>query len=124
MVLYEPLAKKLTDSASILKAKEERAIAINNELKDEGYNQLEEDPVLSSQQSELLSDERKEALEQASEIASDSLNAAKGSTYIDPNTVVTDEAQGKNLEQKQKVRRKKIVRKDIKSFNGDPWDYY
>jgi vancomycin permeability regulator SanA len=124
MALYEPLAKKLTDSASILKAKEERAIAINNELKDEGYNQLEEDPVLSSQQSELLSDERKEALEQASEIASDSLNAAKGSTYIDPNTVVTDEAQGKNLEQKQKVRRKKIVRKDIKSFNGDPWDYY
>lgn len=123
MALYEPFAKKLTDSASTLKVKEEKAITINNELKDEGYNQLEEDPILSSQQNELLLDERKEALEQATEVASDSLNAAKGSTYIDPNTV-SDEAQVEKQEPKEKVRRKKSVRKDIKSFNGDPWDYY
>lgn len=57
------------------------------------------------------------------------MNAGNSNTtYIDPNETATDEANSAETEktetEKKVVKRNRRVRKDIKKFNGDPWDYY
>ena len=113
---YEPIAKHLTDTAKQIKAHQEKL--------EVEYDYSQNAQEVTNEQNEILSEEQNEALEQASEVASESLNAGNSNTtYIDPNETPSDEANATEPEKKV-VKRSRRVRKDIKKFNGDPWDYY
>ncbi len=113
---YEPIAKHLTDTAKQIKTRQEKL--------EVEYDYSPNAQEVTNEQNEILSEEQNEALEQASEVASESLNAGNSNTtYIDPNETPSDEANATEPEKKV-VKRIRRVRKDIKKFNGDPWDYY
>ena len=113
---YEPIAKHLTDTAKQIKTHQEKL--------EVEYDYSQNAQEVTNEQNEILSEEQNEALEQASEVASESLNAGNSNTtYIDPNETPSDEANATEPEKKV-VKRSRRVRKDIKKFNGDPWDYY
>ncbi|MGN0893437.1 MAG: vancomycin high temperature exclusion protein [Succinivibrio sp.] len=127
---FEPLAKKLSDNAKIINFRQER---LENEY-DSSNSLVSTDDL---EHSEILSEEQNDALVQATEQASESLNLGSGNTYIAPTVqddvaVAADSETAPSAEEKQENRepqknfkkRKKIRRKDIKTFNGDPWDYY
>lgn len=127
---FEPLAKKLSDNAKIINFRQER---LENEY-DSSNSLVSTDDL---EHSEILSEEQNDALVQATEQASESLNLGSGNTYIAPTVqdevaVAADSETAPSAEEKQENRepqknfkkRQKIRRKDIKTFNGDPWDYY
>ncbi len=80
---FEPLAKKTTDTAKTIKHLAEQAAY--EELNRPLQNVPETSHEADSQQIEILSEEQTEALEEASEVASESLNVGTNNTYIDPN---------------------------------------
>lgn len=112
---YEPIAKKLTDVASITIPKQ-YSIEI-----EENRNYHEENSELSTQQTELLSQEQTKALESASEVASSSVKTGT-TTYIDDFEPTEDEERVKApapAPDPLPVHTNDPQRK----FHGDPWDY-
>lgn len=105
---YEPLAKKPSDNAFILKSNLER-LARLAALRDE------EEAASNNQLEELLNEQQEQALEKASETASESLNAGNNNTYIDPSS---DPALVKN--KPATTTQKKVVKK--RNYAPDPWD--
>ena len=77
---YEPIAKKTTDTAKMIRKRVEQA-------EYEYYIPEARVPEnkIDKQQIEVLSEEQTEALEEANEVASESLNVGTSNTYIDPN---------------------------------------
>lgn len=112
---FEPVAKHLSDTAKQIKAHQERL--------EVEYDYSQTSQEVTREQNEILSEEQNEALEQASEVASESLNAGNSNTtYIDPVEVQSDDISVQT--EKKPAKKPRRVRKDIKKFNGDPWDYY
>lgn len=83
---YVPLAKKISDNASIIKYRQEQEQRRLAQARAES-EALEnaQDPQNSIDQEKLLEQEQAQALESASETAQESLNAGSSNTYIDPN---------------------------------------
>ena len=83
---YEPLAKKISDNAAIIKYRQEQEQRRLAQARAES-EALEnaQDPQNSIDQEKLLEQEQAQALESASETAQESLNAGSSNTYIDPN---------------------------------------
>lgn len=112
---FEPIAKHLSDTAKQIKAHQERL--------EVEYDYSQNSQEVTREQNEILSEEQNEAIEQASEVASESLNAGNSNTtYIDPVEVQSDDVSVQT--EKKPAKKPRRVRKDIKKFNGDPWDYY
>lgn len=116
---YEPIAKQLTDNASITIPKQ---VSIEIE---ENKTYQEENPELSDQQTLILSQEQTNALEEASVVASDSVKSGT-TTYIDDFEPVDDEEVIEKLtapKPSSSIKTEKKKREDVKNFHGDPWDY-
>ncbi|MGN0902522.1 MAG: vancomycin high temperature exclusion protein [Succinivibrio sp.] len=116
---YEPVAKKTTDSARFLRAQEERMI------RQESVSPvLTEGSDLARQQGLLLSQAENDALEEASETASESLNAGN-STYIDPHAREvnsdTERSEVKTVRKPRTIRRHSNE-ETANVSHGDPWD--
>ncbi|MGN1280876.1 MAG: vancomycin high temperature exclusion protein [Succinivibrio sp.] len=124
----EPIAKKLTDNAKMITARQER-------LENEYDNSKSLNASDDYEQSEILSEEQNDALAQASEQASESLNLGTDNTYIEPTaqeetanseektSAQTPTADSSTESRKDTKKRVRVRRTDIKTFNGDPWDY-
>lgn len=123
--------KLASDSAKTLKEKalKEQERVLNKEelaheqelerMADKGKDQSDlaaspDDEIL---QARFYEEERRQALEESSMVAKESLSSGN-QTYIDPNEKIEEEPQVKKSHPKRRIR------KDIKTFNGDPWDYY
>lgn len=85
---FEPIAKKIGDNAYTQRLKQEQArIRMEKVLlqNDEEENHFEDSGLNDLEQKQLLLQEQKQALENASGVARESLNVGNKNTYIDPN---------------------------------------
>ncbi len=102
------IAKKPSDSARYQKAIEQ----LSDISRDSTASQ--EDELLQAQ---LFSEEQNQAIEDSQEHAAESLSQGNN-TYIDPQEDISQEKKAPPKHQRRRIRT------DIKTFNGDPWDYY
>ncbi len=101
---YRPFAKKISDTARMIKYRMHRA-----QMEAAVANDYEDVRGVDPTQVEVLNEEQKEALEQASEVASESLNAGGSSNvYIDPNMVESSKENSRKNEGGETF--------------GDPWE--